>query len=62
VVDALTRWVESGVAPDSIIATKYKDDDPKKGVVMTRPLCPYPQHAKWTGSGTMFDAANFVCR
>ena len=62
VVQALTRWVESGVAPGSIIATKYKDDDPKKGVVMTRPLCPYPQHAKWTGSGSVFDAANFICK
>lgn len=46
------RWVEQGAAPDQIVATKYTDDDPKKGVVMTRPLCPYPQRAWWTGKGT----------
>ena len=61
VVDALKKWVESGVAPGRIIATKYQDDDPKKGVVMTRPICPHPQHAKWTGKGSTLDAANFVC-
>jgi hypothetical protein len=37
---ALERWVEQGVAPDKIIATKYFDDDPKKGVAFQRPLCP----------------------
>ena len=28
---------------------------------MTRPLCPYPQVAKYKGSGDTNDAANFVC-
>ena len=28
---------------------------------MTRPLCPYPQIAKYTGKGSTDDAANFVC-
>ena len=59
---ALERWVERGTAPDKIIATKYVDDDPKKGVTMTRPLCPYPQQARWTGKGSTDDATNFVCR
>jgi feruloyl esterase len=27
----------------------------------TRPLCPYPQVAKYKGSGSSNDAANFVC-
>jgi len=27
----------------------------------TRPLCPYPQVAKYTGSGSTDEAANFVC-
>ena len=58
---AIERWVERGIAPDKITATKYVDDDPKKGVVMTRPLCPYPQQARWTGKGSTDDAANFVC-
>jgi feruloyl esterase len=30
--------------------------------VRTRPLCPYPQVAKWNGTGSSDDAANFSCR
>jgi feruloyl esterase len=49
---ALERWVEDGAAPEQIIATKYKDDqNVSSGVVRTRPLCPYPQVARWKGSG-----------
>ena len=59
---ALEQWVEKGVAPDRIIATKYNTEmDPTKGVKMTRPLCPYPQVAKYKGSGDTNDEANFVC-
>jgi feruloyl esterase len=58
---ALEQWVEKGIVPSSVIATKYVDDDSKKGVKMTRPLCPYPLAAKWTGQGSTDDAANFVC-
>jgi feruloyl esterase len=32
VVSALAHWVENGVAPDQIIATKYRDNDPSKGI------------------------------
>jgi hypothetical protein len=59
---ALQQWVEKGISPSSIIATKYMEDDPNKGVKMTRPLCPYPQAAMWTGKGSTNDAVNFVCR
>jgi serine/threonine protein kinase len=59
---ALVQWVENGVAPGPIIATKYVNDlDPSQGVKMTRPLCPYPQIAKYKGSGDTNDATNFVC-
>jgi hypothetical protein len=57
----LVQWVENGAAPASVIATKYVDDDPAKGVKMTRPLCPYPQVAKYKGLGNTGDAANFSC-
>jgi feruloyl esterase len=60
-VVALYQWVEKGVAPSRIVATKYVDNDVSKGVEMTRPLCPYPQTAKYKGSGDSHDAANFVC-
>jgi feruloyl esterase len=59
---ALERWVEDGVAPEQIIATKYKSgSNPASGVARTRPLCAYPQIAKWKGSGSTDEAANFVC-
>ncbi|HEV3277797.1 MAG TPA: tannase/feruloyl esterase family alpha/beta hydrolase [Terriglobia bacterium] len=58
---ALERWVEKDAAPSEIIATKYNDDDPAKGVKMTRPLCAYPAFAKYKGAGDTNDAASFVC-
>jgi hypothetical protein len=62
IVSSLEDWVEHGVPPDEIIATKYVDDNPSKGIKLTRPLCPYPEEAKWTGKGSTDDASNFVCR
>jgi feruloyl esterase len=59
---AMERWVEDGVAPGEIVATKFKTGaNPASGVARTRPLCPYPQVAHWKGSGSTDDAANFVC-
>lgn len=60
-VGALDAWVEKGAAPDKLIATKYKNDDPREGVVRTRPVCPYPQVAKYKGAGSIDEAANFSC-
>jgi len=57
----LEKWVEDGVAPEQVIATKYKGDNPASGVERTRPLCAYPKVAQWNGSGSANDAANFVC-
>jgi hypothetical protein len=39
---ALRRWVEEGVAPRSVVATKFVNDAPASGVAATRPLCPVP--------------------
>jgi Tannase and feruloyl esterase len=59
---ALDRWVDQGAAPAAIVATKYKTGaNPDSGVVRTRPLCPYPQVAKYSGSGSTDDASNFHC-
>ncbi|MDE2447402.1 MAG: tannase/feruloyl esterase family alpha/beta hydrolase [Gammaproteobacteria bacterium] len=60
-LDSLDRWVENGVAPERMIATKYDNDDPSAKVLMTRPLCAWPKRARWTGSGSTSDAANFMC-
>jgi len=62
IYSALERWVEKGTAPDYLIATKYVSDlNPARGVKMTRPLCPYPQIAKYKGNGDTNDAGNFAC-
>jgi hypothetical protein len=50
---ALVNWVENGVPPTSFNATI------KTGIV--RPICPYPQTAIYSGSGSTSDPANFTC-
>src|SRR5208337_2665588 len=57
---ALERWVEKGEAPGTIIASKYSADD-RQHPKMTRPLCAYPQAAKYKGKSDANDAASFVC-
>ena len=57
-VAALEQWVEQGRAPDRILASHATGGR----VDRTRPLCPYPQLAVYTGAGSTDDAANFVCR
>jgi len=62
VAAALEQWVDKGVAPEQIIATKYKTGmNPASGVARTRPLCTYPKVAHWNGQGSSDDAANFTC-
>jgi feruloyl esterase len=54
---ALEQWVEQGIAPERVSAAHRTG-----GIVdRTRPLCPYPQIAKYTGSGSTDDEANFAC-
>jgi feruloyl esterase len=53
----MEQWVEQRKAPDKIIASRMKDGK----VDRTRPLCPYPQTAKYKGSGSIDDASNFAC-
>jgi feruloyl esterase len=53
---ALERWVEQGVAPEQVIATKRQS-----AISRTRPLCPYPQVARYQGNGSTDEAANFKC-
>lgn len=54
---ALEQWVEQGIAPDKIIASHLTNGT----VDRTRPLCPYPQVARYAGTGSTDDAANFDC-
>jgi Tannase and feruloyl esterase len=57
-VTAVIDWVESGTAPDRILARKLAGG----AVTRSRPLCPYPQVARYKGQGSIDDAANFECR
>ena len=57
-IGALERWREQGVAPEKLDASHSTNGK----IDRTRPLCPYPQVAKYTGKGSIDDAANFVCR
>ena len=58
---AVENWVEKGKAPGTVIALKADGFGPTVKVTMTRPLCVYPQMAKYKGSGDTNEAANFVC-
>ncbi len=55
-LSALVGWVERGEAPERVIATGAAFPG------RSRPLCPYPQHAHYKGSGNPEDAASFECR
>lgn len=60
--DALEDWVEKDAVPGDIFATKYAPaENGARKAVMTRPLCSYPQVAKYNGSGDANDAASFAC-
>ncbi len=55
---ALESWVERGVAPESILTARIVRGAP----VRTRPLCPYPKVATYSGTGDFNRAENFSCR
>ncbi len=57
-VSALEQWVEQKKAPEKMIASHMTDGK----VDRTRPLCAYPQVAKYKGTGSIDDAANFTCK
>jgi feruloyl esterase len=56
---ALVNWVEKGSAPEKIVATAGPNT-PWPG--RTRPLCLYPKFAHYSGTGSLEEAGNFVCR
>jgi feruloyl esterase len=57
---ALEQWVEFGVAPETIVATKYLNNNPAQGVAFTRPLCVYPKLPRYN-TGDPTSAASFTC-
>jgi feruloyl esterase len=59
--DALSQWVERDKAPALIVAAHLPADPASHAPDRTRPLCAYPQVAKYKGTGSIDDASNFVC-
>ena len=57
----LVEWVEKGKAPKSIKATARAENPDAPWPGRTRPLCPYPQQARYTGHGSIEAAENFRC-
>jgi feruloyl esterase len=57
-VAPLEQWVEHGKAPDVLVASHATAGR----VDRTRPLCAYPQVARYNGSGSIDQAENFTCR
>jgi hypothetical protein len=59
---ALEAWVENGVRPSGVIATKYAiDGDPRSRVVKRSRICPYPRVARRNHLGNESDASNYAC-
>ena len=53
----LEAWREQAQAPESVVAVQRQGGN----VVRSRPLCPYPQSARYSGSGSIDEANNFTC-
>ena len=51
----LVEWVEKGTAPNAVTATGRSFPG------RSRPLCAYPQYARYKGTGDPEDAASFEC-
>ncbi|HAJ76908.1 MAG TPA: tannase/feruloyl esterase family alpha/beta hydrolase [Gammaproteobacteria bacterium] len=56
-LSALENWVEHGIAPESITASKIVDGE----VTRTRPLCVFPEVATYSGRGSTDEADSFYC-
>jgi hypothetical protein len=57
---ALVNWVENGIEPGSLEGTRSANSK-WNWPEMTRPLCPYPEVARYNGTGDIWDAASFIC-
>ncbi|KAH0035086.1 putative ferulic acid Esterase/Feruloyl esterase, partial [Aureobasidium melanogenum] len=58
---AMMDWVEKGVAPTEIIATKWVNDTLQDKVMRQRPLCMWPKKQKWSGKGDVNQASTWSC-
>jgi feruloyl esterase len=57
-ISVMEQWVEQGNAPTHIPASRVRDGK----VDRTRPLCAYPQAARYKGTGSTDEAGTFACQ
>ncbi|MGH8149975.1 MAG: tannase/feruloyl esterase family alpha/beta hydrolase [Steroidobacteraceae bacterium] len=55
-LSVIDRWVETGKLPQRIVVSRPRGAPP-----MTRPLCPFPEEAEYSGHGSTRVASNFAC-
>jgi hypothetical protein len=55
-LSAIVEWVEQGRPPEKVVATGAAFPG------RSRPLCAYPRHAQYRGSGDAQSAENFTCQ
>jgi feruloyl esterase len=61
VLAALVAWREDAAPPGKIIGAHYVNDEQSQGIAFQRPLCPYPENARYKGSGNVNMASSFRC-
>lgn len=57
----MVDWVEKGLEPGALIGNRNANVDANYPLPRTRPICPYPEVARYSGTGSIDDAANFMC-
>ncbi|KAJ3731771.1 Tannase/feruloyl esterase [Lentinula guzmanii] len=62
VLTALVKWVEEGVAPDTILGTKYVNDTEELGVQFSRRHCRYPLRNTYNGTGDSINPDSWFCQ
>ena len=60
-LDVIDKWVEEDTAPEKIVVSKFSDDAAEGKAVFSRPICPWPQIAKYDGHGDASLETSFVC-
>jgi feruloyl esterase len=56
-VSTIDQWVATKHAPERIVVS-----NPPGAPARTRPLCPWPQQAVYSGAGSTDDEKNFECK
>ncbi|KAJ4314235.1 hypothetical protein N0V94_006543 [Neodidymelliopsis sp. IMI 364377] len=61
VLMAAVRWVEEGIAPDTITGTAYRNGNQSAGIDFKRKHCRWPYRNAYKGPGGHKDAASWEC-